>query len=332
MRHEFHQAGVDQDAGTDGIEHAVDDQPPLGPRIVCPAHAEPDRDGDGGRDPVDEREDVRRPSLRLGPGRDGQARTETQAFKGLVEDEHDVQGAELGAGDGQGQADEDGVEHDAKLEDEDGRHLCRKVLRGFFSILGQLLILVLPRVAKMVVSRRVSVVGIDGWFAGKGWRSFWKIVFFKIVIVIVIMAKGSITHSHKLREEEEEYRHEDDSLDPIIFGDRTGQAWVGKGFVCRCKKLGFVSVGTWSDYRWLGSQDALEESTCGGFSTQGMIEKGFESLSLSIGLRHTWMKAVAMITPEPKYLAMKKAHSGILTPLFRWAYTGKHAPVLQISW
>jgi hypothetical protein len=38
------------------------------------------------------------------------------------------------------------------------------------------------------------------------------------------------------------------------------------------------------------------------------------------------MKAVAMITPEPKYLATKKAHSGIRTPLLFRAKTGKAAP------
>ena len=40
------------------------------------------------------------------------------------------------------------------------------------------------------------------------------------------------------------------------------------------------------------------------------------------------MKAVAMMTPEPKYFAMKNAHSGTPTPLCRLAYTGNAAPVV----
>lgn len=39
------------------------------------------------------------------------------------------------------------------------------------------------------------------------------------------------------------------------------------------------------------------------------------------------MKAVATMTPEPKYLAMKKAHSGTPMPLCLPAYTGKTAPI-----
>ena len=40
----------------------------------------------------------------------------------------------------------------------------------------------------------------------------------------------------------------------------------------------------------------------------------------------TCMKAVAMMTPDPKYLAIKKAHCGTLSPRFFCAKTGKTAP------
>jgi len=40
------------------------------------------------------------------------------------------------------------------------------------------------------------------------------------------------------------------------------------------------------------------------------------------------MNAVAIMTPEPKYFAMKKAHSGTPTPRCRPAYTGNAAPVV----
>jgi hypothetical protein len=39
------------------------------------------------------------------------------------------------------------------------------------------------------------------------------------------------------------------------------------------------------------------------------------------------MNEVAMITPEPKYLATKNAHPGTFNPLWRFANTGKTAPV-----
>ena len=44
------------------------------------------------------------------------------------------------------------------------------------------------------------------------------------------------------------------------------------------------------------------------------------------GGERTWMKAVAMMTPEPKYLAMKKTHDGTCTPGLLRAQTGKTAP------
>lgn len=47
----------------------------------------------------------------------------------------------------------------------------------------------------------------------------------------------------------------------------------------------------------------------------------------SVVVSRTWMKAVATMTPEPKYLAMKKAHSGTPMPLCLPAYTGKTAPI-----
>ena len=56
----------------------------------------------------------------------------------------------------------------------------------------------------------------------------------------------------------------------------------------------------------------------------GMFGKG--GVLGAFGLGPTWMKAVAMMTPEPKYFAMKKAADGTLTPRCRAAKTGKHAP------
>lgn len=41
----------------------------------------------------------------------------------------------------------------------------------------------------------------------------------------------------------------------------------------------------------------------------------------------TWMKAVAIMTPEPKYLVKKKAQSGTFNPGCCLAITGKRAPI-----
>ena len=45
-----------------------------------------------------------------------------------------------------------------------------------------------------------------------------------------------------------------------------------------------------------------------GYAVMGPVRQSAVNVSLA-GARR-WMKAVAMMTPEPKYLVMKKAHSG----------------------
>ena len=43
------------------------------------------------------------------------------------------------------------------------------------------------------------------------------------------------------------------------------------------------------------------------------------------------MNAVATITPDPKYLQMKKTHSGTFIPLCLFAKTGKVAPIVEVT-
>ena len=107
VRHEFHQAGVDQDTGRDGVEDAVDDQRRLRAGRKRLPHAEADGDGDGRGDRVACREPVGSPALGLGPFDRCQSRAEGEAFEGLVEDEHDVEGGEFFSGDGESETDED---------------------------------------------------------------------------------------------------------------------------------------------------------------------------------------------------------------------------------
>lgn len=128
MRHQLHQPRVDEDARRDGIEHAVDDQCVRTAGRVRGPDAQARRQRYRRRQGVREREDVGRRALGFGPRGGGEAGAEAEALEGLVEDEDDVEGCEFLAGDGEGEADEDGVEDDAELEDEDGRHLRGVVL------------------------------------------------------------------------------------------------------------------------------------------------------------------------------------------------------------
>ena len=165
MRHQLHQAGVDEDAGGDAIEDAIDDERRLAAGGIGVAHAEPDGQGEGGAEGVGQAQPVGRVPLARGPGGGGESGAEAEALEGLVEDEHDVEGGELGAGDGEGEADKDGVEDDAELEDEDGRHLRAVVGRGFVLVDLQVVVDVLARVAEVVVAGGVAVLGAGG---GKG--------------------------------------------------------------------------------------------------------------------------------------------------------------------
>lgn len=54
-------------------------------------------------------------------------------------------------------------------------------------------------------------------------------------------------------------------------------------------------------------------------------------LRIGSEMRLTWMKAVAMMIPDPKYLAIKKAQLGTRVPSWREAYVGKHAPARGMS-
>ena len=108
------------------------------------------------------------------------------------------------------------------------------------------------------------------------------------------MSEGGVAHGHQLDEEEGEGGHQGNALDPGIRGYGTGEAVVCQGFIGWCEEL-------------------FAESARFSFWNEG---------------RPTWMNAVAMMTPDPKYFAMKKAQSGTPVPGWRAAKTGKHAPVI----
>lgn len=114
-----------------------------------------------------------------------------------------------------------------------------------------------------------------------------------VVFVVVRMAEACESHDHQLDEEEDEDRHEADALHPRVLCDGPGKAVIGKSLTCGCQQLHVVR----SDQ---SGRVELRARTC--------------------------MKAVATMTPEPKYLAMKKAHDGTPTPWCLAAKTGNHVP------
>jgi len=119
VRHQLHQSSVNQNTSRDGVENTIDDQRRLRTRRKRLPHPESDRDGDRGGDCVAGSEVVGRVTLAFRPFDRGEAGAQGQAFEGLVEDEHDVEGGEFGACYGEGEADEDGVEDYAEFEDGD---------------------------------------------------------------------------------------------------------------------------------------------------------------------------------------------------------------------
>lgn len=105
------------------------------------------------------------------------------------------------------------------------------------------------------------------------------------IIVVVRVAEAGESHYHQFDEEKNEYCHEANTLYPGISGDGPCEALICQGFVGGSQQLQSVSFVACDN-------DKPQMLTC--------------------------MKAVATITPDPKYFAMKKAHEGIPTP---WCLT-----------
>lgn len=91
--------------------------------------------------------------LRLRPRSRCEPRSKSQTLKRLVKDEYHIERVELLACNCQGQADEDGVENDAKLQDEDGRHLRSIVLDRPSAEAG-----VVAELAMVIMSGMVTIV------------------------------------------------------------------------------------------------------------------------------------------------------------------------------
>lgn len=251
MCHQLDQTRIDQDACGDGIKDAIDNQGGLGFGRVGVPDAETDGDGDGCAEAIGQSKDIWSPPSVLGPGGDGEPRAKTKTFKGLVEDENDKEGVEFFAGDSQGQANEDTVEDDAKLQYKDGRHLSLVVFEAGEG-LGLLDVVVFPGVAEVIFPGDVGAVlsggrgfgGVVGsvfiWVGGSD-RGHLVVLGRSVGGVVVSMAMSiaetAISHDHEFDEEQDEDGDQNDTLDPGILGDGSGETFVGQSFFGRAEEM-----------------------------------------------------------------------------------------------
>lgn len=233
------------------------------------------------------------------------------------------------------------MEDDAELEDEEGRHLRAEALRLVVVALVAEVVDAAGRVGDLVVAdgvggrgcRDVGVglwvfvgggggggVGGDGGDCGggggglsvaiclggvlavgvgvgvgvrggaRGHGDDGDAVFDVGVVGVRVPAEDVEAGGHQLDEEHDEDGHQGDALDPGVFGDGALQTWVSERVACWGEELRMSVWSCWS------------------------------------GRELTWMKAVAMMTPEPKYLVMKKAILGMCMFFERAAKTGRRAP------
>ena len=205
-----------------------------------------------------------------------------------MEDEHNVKGREFRACYGESETDEYGVEDDSKLEYEYGSHLRCVVLGRLVLTHFNVMINVLARMTEMVIAWCVAARNHGSLTADcKVLRSFRRRVKIPVVMNMlggvfmgVAVTEGRKAHGHEFREEEYEDRHQRDTFGPVILSDYTSKAWIRKRIAGGCKELDSVSL-----------------KTCKSIALSNLLD-----------VILTCMKAVAMMTPDPKYFAMKKAH------------------------
>ena len=163
-----------------------------------------------------------------------------------MEDEDDVEGDEFLSRDGEGQADEDGVEYHAEFEDTDRCHLRGVVfhfMRRFVGFkdgcfLGGWTILVivvdvLPAVGEVVFAGGMGL----GRGAAGGLVDMTVVCCLTLVIGVSERGEGSIAHSHQLNEEEHKDGHEGDAFGPVIVGYWTCEAWICEGIAGRSEEM-----------------------------------------------------------------------------------------------
>lgn len=161
-----------------------------------------------------------------------------------MEDEDDVQGDEFRSGDGEGEADEDGVKDDAELEDEDGSKLGGVGLSQGVGGRGVRVQLAVGNVGALVAEVVFAArVGVSGAFDVLG--SFLAVLEAQVVRVraavavgvVVVTAKFAVAHHHQLEEEHDEDDHESNAFGPWVDGDDALETLVTKSLVCWCEQV-----------------------------------------------------------------------------------------------
>lgn len=158
-----------------------------------------------------------------------------------MENKYHVERLELLACNRQGQADKDGMEDDAKFENEDGRHLCRIILDvlsakadviGFFT--------------RVIVFGMVTVVAevIFAWGVRSGANTTFAVKLgsrgtsaFQFILIRTVVVESGEAHGHELGEEKDKDGHEGDPFDPGVLGDGASQAFIPKGFIGRGEEV-----------------------------------------------------------------------------------------------
>ena len=115
MCHQLDQSRIYQNTRANRVKDAVHYEGSLRSWWIAVAQGYTYSDGDGRREAITGSHEIRRRVFGGWPRHCGKTGAETKAFEGLVEYEDDIEGFELGTGDGKGEADEDGVEDHAEL-------------------------------------------------------------------------------------------------------------------------------------------------------------------------------------------------------------------------
>ena len=266
MSHELDETSVDQDTSTDAVENAVGDQSSLAARSEGLTNTKSDGNSDGSTDGIAETKEVRRPAFRIRPRNSSETSAQTETFKGLVENEDNIEGIELLTSNSQSQSDEDRMEDDSKLEDEKSSHLGsvrfgddagslrlslglsgRELIVNVRTSMAQVVITASVRSGRTMSGARASTCSVhlvgriglvmDFRLLGinKGLRHDTQVILRLMIIMPMAVSELGIAHGHELDKEQHEDGHENDTFDPIVVSDGAGQALIGEGVIGRCE-------------------------------------------------------------------------------------------------
>lgn len=155
-----------------------------------------------------------------------------------MKDEDDVQGVEFPARDSKCEADKDGVEDDAELEDEDCSHLRCVVFDEPSTVRVIFCIFVVVVDVMAVMAEVIFARGVRGSYARFALNSGGRMLMLRFIFRgSVVVVKGCVAHGHEFGEEEDEDGHKGNTLYPIILRDGAGEAWICESIVGRSEEV-----------------------------------------------------------------------------------------------